>query len=83
MRIEMNVFDDGKECRIEVRRFGSESNGAYQTADSLPEAKRLAVEWAAREAREQLSSLDIGRYAGRRWEVSEDRMGKPLNFVYR
>lgn len=79
----MNVFDDGKECRIEVRRFGSESNGAYQTADNLPEAKRLAVEWAARDAREELSWLEIGRYAGQRWEVCDQRMGKPLNFVYR
>ncbi len=79
----MNVFDSGKEFRIEVRRFGRESNGAYQTANSLPEAKRLAVEWAAREAREQLSWWEVGHYAGQRWEVCDQGMGKPFNFVYR
>lgn len=83
LRIEMNVFDSGKEFRIEVRRFGRESNGAYQTANSLPEAKRLAVEWAAREAREQLSWWEVGHYAGQRWEVCDQGMGKPFNFVYR
>jgi hypothetical protein len=79
----MNVSDSGKEFGIAVRRFGRESNGAYQTANSLPEAKRLAVEWAARQAREQLSWSEVGRYAGQRWEVCDQRMGKPLNFVYR
>jgi hypothetical protein len=83
VRIEMNVFDFDGVYKIEVRRIDREFHGGEMAAHNLQDAKWIAVEWAASEARQELSILEIGHYAGQRWEVSEDRWGSPLNFVYR
>ena len=69
LRIEMNVFDDGTECRIEVNPCGKVFHGKYRTADSLPGAKRLAVEWAMSEAKQPLDIHMIGRYSSAKWDV--------------
>jgi len=79
----MNIFDSGKDFRVEVRRIDCEFHDSEMSAYNLQDAKWMAIEWAASEAKQQLSILEIGHCAGQRWEVSEDRLGKPINFVYR